>query len=69
MSDQVMILHIWPGMSVSQLSHILSNPEIKGMVMQTYGAGNFPLNSELLEVLSQAIKKGLVGLFHSQVSA
>lgn len=60
MSNQVIILHIWPGMTVSQLKMMLSDPETKGVVMYTYGAGNFPIVQEMLDVLKEAIKLGLV---------
>ena len=60
MSNQVIILHIWPGMTVSQLKMMLSDPETKGVVMYTYGAGNFPIVQEMLDVLKEAIKQGLV---------
>jgi L-asparaginase/Glu-tRNA(Gln) amidotransferase subunit D len=62
MSAEVMILHIWPGMTALQLKSLLSNPDVKGVVMQTFGAGNFPLIPEMLDVLREAIKAGLVSL-------
>jgi L-asparaginase len=61
MSSQVIILHIWPGMTTRQLKLMLSDPETKGVVMYTYGAGNFPIVQEMLDVLKEAIKQGLVG--------
>jgi len=60
MSNHVIILHIWPGMTVAQLKLMLSEPTTKGVVMYTYGAGNFPMVDEMLEVLKDAIKQGVV---------
>jgi L-asparaginase/Glu-tRNA(Gln) amidotransferase subunit D len=62
MSNHVIILHIWPGMTVAQLKLMLSEPTTKGVVMYTYGAGNFPMVDEMLDVLKDAIKQGVVSL-------
>jgi len=48
-------------MTAKWLKLILSDPDIKGVVMYRYGAGNFPIVQEMLDVLKEAIKQGLVG--------
>ncbi len=53
-------LRIFPGMS----SHILENflqPPLKGLILETYGAGNAPTNDpHLLEILAKATVGGIV---------
>ena len=49
-------------MTVAQLKLMLSEPTTKGVVMYTYGAGNFPMVDEMLDVLKDAIKQGVVSL-------
>ncbi len=55
----VMFLDLFPGIRPSTLSHLLSTPGIKGVVMRTYGAGNAPTNRIFTDTVKRAIEKGL----------
>ncbi|MBT8177685.1 MAG: asparaginase [Eudoraea sp.] len=59
LDTNVAILKIFPGMSKNLLKGILSIPELKALILETYGAGNAPTNSWLLEMLQDAKAKGL----------
>lgn len=53
-------LRLYPGMSVRILENVLQ-PPLRGLILQTYGAGNAPDNDpEFLRVLAQATARGVV---------
>ncbi len=59
MSSDVVILKLFPGITETTVRHVLSIPGLKGVVLETYGAGNAPTASWFLECLSDAIKAGI----------
>lgn len=53
-------LRLYPGMSARILENILQ-PPLRGLILETYGAGNAPDNDrEFLRVLAQAASRGVV---------
>lgn len=53
-------LRLFPGMSPSILDNVLQ-PPLRGLVLETYGAGNAPIhNPVFLEVLAAAAARGVV---------
>ena len=59
LENQVAIVKMFPGISEAVLSAILNIPNLKGIVLETYGAGNAPTEGWFLNLLEQAIKNGL----------
>lgn len=60
MSHNVGILRLFPGITRSTLSSFLQKP-IEGVVLQTFGAGNFPeVPSYVLEELKRACNEGII---------
>lgn len=59
MDKNVGILKLFPGMGVSFLEAILNAPDLKALVLETYGAGNAPLDMWFLKNLKKAIESGL----------
>ncbi len=57
--ENVLILKIFPGINESMLQHILSAPNLKGIVLETYGAGNAPNDDWFLNLLEKAISKNI----------
>ena len=57
--NEVLILKIFPGISESTVEHILSKPNLKGVVLETYGSGNAPNAPWFLDILKEKIKNGL----------
>lgn len=60
MDTSVICLDLFPGMSKEMVTHLLSAPGLKGVVMKTFGAGNGPNYEWFLEALRNAIRKGIV---------
>jgi len=58
-SNKVAILKIFPGISESIVRSILTSKALKGVVLETYGAGNAITASWFISLLDQAIKKGI----------
>ena len=58
-NDEVVILKMFPGISASTVEHILSKPNLKGVVLETYGSGNAPNAPWFLNILKEKIKNGL----------
>jgi L-asparaginase len=59
LDTNVAIIKMFPGINESVLSAILEIPNLKGIVLETYGSGNAPTDPWFLSVLKKAIKKGL----------
>ena len=59
MSSDVVILKLFPGITETVVSHILSIPGLRGVVLETFGAGNAPTAPWFLDCLSRAIDKGV----------
>ncbi len=59
LDDNVVILKIFPGINENVLTSILNIPNLKGMILETYGSGNAPTEEWFLTALKKAIKKGL----------
>lgn len=59
MSDNVMILKIFPGLNPESLAAILGIKNLKAIILETYGSGNAPSEDWFIELLDKAIKSGL----------
>ena len=57
--DNVLILKIFPGINQAVLQHIFATPNLKGILLETYGAGNAPNDLWFLELLENAILQGI----------
>ena len=68
LNDNVVILKMFPGLSKTVLSAILSIPSLKGIVLETYGSGNAPTEEWFISALKKAIKKGLYVINVTQCS-
>ena len=55
----VVIIKMFPGLSESVLSAIFNIPQLKGIVLETYGAGNAPTEDWFLTLLKNGIARGL----------
>ncbi len=59
LDNNVAILKLFPGFNQNLLKSVLETPNLKALVLETYGAGNAPTESWLIAELKTAIKKGL----------
>ncbi len=59
LNDNVVIVKMFPGLSDAVLSSIIAIPELKGIVLETYGSGNAPSEEGFIHILKKAIKSGV----------
>ena len=57
--DNVIVLKLFPGISEIVIDSVLNIPNLKGVVLETYGAGNAPNSVRFIDKLRQAIDKGI----------
>ena len=62
----VAILKLFPGVNRQVVNAILTIPELKAVVVETYGSGNAPTLPWLIEELQIAIERGIILLNISQ---
>jgi len=55
----VVIVKMFPGINESVLTAIFAIPNLKGIILETYGSGNAPTEEWFIEALKKAIKNGL----------
>ena len=56
----IAILKLFPGISAQVVESILNIPGLKGVVMETFGSGNAPLDDWFLESIQKAVEQGIV---------
>jgi L-asparaginase len=59
LNTNVVILKMFPGISEAVMSAIFSIPNLKGIILETYGAGNATTENWFLKLLENAINNGL----------
>lgn len=59
LDDNVVVLKMFPGINESVLSAIMGIPNLKGIVLETYGSGNAPTEEWFIQILKKAINDGL----------
>lgn len=59
LDNNVVIVKMFPGMSQTVLAAILDIPNLKGIILETYGSGNAPTEDWFISLLVKAIKRGL----------
>lgn len=58
-NTNVAIIKLFPGISELTLSCFIVNPHIKGLILETYGAGNATTQPWFIELLTRCIEKGI----------
>ena len=62
LDTSVMAIDLFPGLSEKTLRHLLSTPDIKGVVLRTYGAGNATTAQWFLDLIKDTVDRGIVVL-------
>ncbi|GAA3779090.1 asparaginase [Corallibacter vietnamensis] len=55
----IALIKLFPGISKPVLECMVYNPNLKGIVIETYGAGNATTENWFVDVIEQLIKKGV----------
>jgi len=62
----ISILKLFPGITQKTVQSILNTPDLKALVLETYGSGNAPSVQWFIKSMKEAISKGLIVLNVSQ---
>ena len=62
----IAILKLFPGIDINVVRAVLGVPGLKALVLETYGSGNAPTLTWLLDELKKAIQRGIIVLNVSQ---
>lgn len=59
LDTHVILIKLFPGISEEIINHTLQFPNLKGVVLETYGAGNATDEDWFIKLMQQTIKKGI----------
>lgn len=61
LEQNVMSFDIFPGIQTSNVMEtIMQTPNLKGLVLKTYGTGNAPTEEKFLKAIEEGVKRGIV---------
>lgn len=67
-ADGVGVLKLFPGMDNRFLGHVMSAPNLKAVVMETFGTGNTPSDASFMGLIREAVDRGILVCNVSQCS-
>ena len=59
LEENIVILKLFPGITKDVVESILKIPTIKGVILEAYGSGNAPTEKWFIDLLKEALKKGI----------
>ncbi|TYA52445.1 asparaginase [Formosa maritima] len=59
LNTNIALIKLFPGISKSILECIIYNPSLKGIILETYGAGNATTENWFVSLIKEAINKGI----------
>lgn len=59
LDNNIALIKLFPGISEKLLKNIFSTPNLKGIILETYGAGNCTTEKWFIDLLQTTIKKGI----------
>lgn len=69
LDPNVIVLSLFPGAQEQIMRHVIESPELRGIVMRTYGSGNAPHHPWLMHLLKEATRRGITVVNISQCDA
>lgn len=57
--SNVVVFSLFPGIQESIVRHVLQTPELRGIIMRSFGSGNAPQHPWLLHLLKEASYRGV----------
>ena len=66
LDNNVIIFSLFPGIREDLIRHIIATPNLRSIVMRTFGSGNAPQNSWLISALREGCRRGKVIINISQ---
>lgn len=69
LDNRVGVLKVFPGMPSTYVKAILADAELRGVILETYGSGNAPTAEWFIEMINNALLRGLKIVNVSQCSS
>ena len=66
LDNNVIIFSLFPGIREDMIRHIIATPNLRSIVMRTFGSGNAPQSPWLISTLKEATRRGKVVINISQ---
>ena len=66
MCNEVVVIKLFPGIRPTTLRTLLLDSGARGVVLETYGAGNAPTSDWFVELVKEAVERGIVVVNISQ---
>ena len=66
LSNDVVVVKLFPGIRPATLRAMLLESGVRGVVLETYGAGNAPTSDWFVELVKEAIQRGVIVVNVSQ---
>lgn len=60
MDNNIEVIKIYPGISQSMIKAVFHVPGLKAVVIESYGSGNVPSDLWLLDMISDAVNRGII---------
>ncbi len=60
LNDNIAVLRLFPGLNEATVNAVLNTPQVRAVIIETFGAGNATTEVWFLNQLRQAIKRGVV---------
>lgn len=59
LESHILLVKVFPGIDETTINHLFNYPEMKGLVIETYGAGNATSADWFIKALKAVIKRGI----------
>lgn len=59
LDNNVAVLKLFPGITASVVNSFINIPNLKGIILETYGSGNAPTERWFVDLLEEAVGKGI----------
>jgi L-asparaginase len=66
MCNEIVVVKLFPGIRPATLRAMLIESGVRGVILETYGAGNAPTSQWFVEIVKEAIERGVVVVNVSQ---
>ncbi len=60
LSGGIELVKLFPGLGVEMLRAMFAAPGLRAVVLETYGAGNAPTSERFLNLLKEAVERGII---------
>lgn len=68
LETNVAVVKFFPGITGDIIRSITMRPEVKGVILESYGTGNIPTNEDLIRAIRETVQSGKVVLNITQCS-